>query len=42
MSEKTLNFGDIVVNKKEFQASKQAIDLSLVDTNKIVLFDKFE
>ena len=33
-SKKTLKFGDIVVNKKEFHASKQAIDLSLVDIDK--------
>ena len=36
MSEQTLKFGDIAVNKKEFHASKQAIALNLVDTNKIV------
>ena len=30
MSEKTLKFGDSVVNKKEFHASKQAIALDLV------------
>ena len=29
MSKKTLKFGDMVVNKKEFHASKQAIALSL-------------
>ena len=28
MSEKTLKFDDIVVNKKEFHASKQSIDLN--------------
>ena len=42
MSEKTLKFGDVIVNKKEFYASKQAIDLSLVDTDKIVVSDKFK
>ena len=42
MSEQTLKFGDIVVNKKEFHASKQAIALNLVDTNKIVVSDKFK
>ena len=42
MSEKTLKFGDIVVNKKEFHASKQAIDLNLADINKIVISDKFK
>ena len=28
MSEKTLKFDNIVVNKKEFHASKQSIDLN--------------
>ena len=42
MSEQTLKFGDIVVNKKEFQASKQAIALNLVDINKIVISEKFK
>ena len=32
MSEQTLKFGDIVVNKKEFHVSKQAIALDLVET----------
>ena len=42
MSEQTLKCGDTVVNKKEFHASKQAIALNLVDTNKIVVSDKFK
>ena len=42
MSEQTLKFGNIVVNKKEFHASKQAIALNLVYTNKIVISDKFK
>ena len=42
MSEQTLKFNDIVVNKKEFHASKQAIALNSVDTNKIVVSDKFK
>ena len=42
MSEQILKFGDIVVNKKEFHASKQAIALNLVNTNKIVVFNKFK
>ena len=42
MSEQTLKFGDIVVNKKEFNASKQAIALNLVNTSKIVVSDKFK
>ena len=37
MSEQTLKFGEIVVNKKEFHASKQAIALSLVKSSKIVV-----
>ena len=40
MNEQTLNSGDIVVNEKEFHASKQTIALSLVDTDKIVVLDK--
>ena len=42
MNEQTLKLGDIVVNKKEFHASKQAIALNLADTNKIVVSDKFK
>ena len=42
MSEQTLKFGDIVVNKKEFHASKQAITLNLVDIKKIVKSGKFK
>ena len=42
MSEQTLNFGDTVVNKKEFNSSKQAIALNLVDADKIVISDKFK
>ena len=42
MSGKRLKFDNIEVNKKEFHASKQAINLSLVDTNKIVIFDNFK
>ena len=42
MSEQALKFGDIVVNKKEFHASKQAIALNLVNTNKIAVSDKFK
>ena len=37
MTEQTLKFGDIIVNKKEFNASKQAIALSLVETDKIIV-----
>ena len=42
MSEKTLKFNNIKVNKKEFHKSKQAIDLDSVDTGKIVVSDKFK
>ena len=41
MGEKTLKFNNIKVNKKEFHKSKQAIELDLVDTGKIVVSDKF-
>ena len=41
ISGKTLKFDNIEVNKKEFHASKQGIDLNLVDVNKIVTSDKF-
>ena len=42
MSEQTLKLSDIMVNKKEFHASKQEIALNLVNTNKIVVSDKFK
>ena len=42
MSEKTLKFNNIRVNKKEFHKSKQAIDLSLVIVDQIVISDKFK
>ena len=42
MSEKTLKFNNIKVNKKEFHKSKQAIDLDSVDTDKIVVSDRFK
>ena len=41
MSEKTLKFNNIKINKKEFHKSKQAIDLDSVTTDKIVETDKF-
>ena len=40
MSKKTLKYGDVVVNKKEFHASKQAMALNLVGTDKAVICDK--
>ena len=42
MGEKTLKFNNIKVNKKEFHRSKKAIDLDLVDTDKIVVSDRFK
>ena len=42
MGEKTLKFNSIKVNKKEFNKSKQAIELDLVDTGKIVVSDRFK
>ena len=42
MSEKTLKFNNIRVNKKEFDKSKQAIDLDLVNVDQIVVSDKFK
>ena len=41
MSEKTLKFDNIRVNKKEFHKSKQPINLDLVNVNQIVVSDKF-
>ena len=41
MSEKTLKFNNIKVNKKEFHKSKQVIDLYSVITDKIEVSDKF-
>ena len=42
MSEKSLKFDDIRVNKKEFYKSKQSIDLDLVHVDQIVTSDKFK
>ena len=42
MSEKTLKFNNIKIDKKEFHKSKQLIGLKLVDFNKIVTSDKFK
>ena len=41
MGEKTWKFNSTKINKNEFHKSKQAIDLDSVDTNKIVVSDKF-
>ena len=42
MSEKTLKFGDIVINKKEFHASEKPFALSFIDIDKIVISEKFK
>ena len=42
MSEKTLKFDNITLNKKEFHKSKQPIDLMSVNVNQIVVSDKFK
>ena len=42
MSEKTLTFDNIEVNKKEFHQYKQPVDLNLVKTNKIVISNRFK
>ena len=42
MSEKTLKFCDVVVNKKEFQTSKKPIALNLVDIDKTIISAKFK
>ena len=42
MSEKTLKFDNIRVNKKEFHKSKQPIDLDLVNVDQVVVSDKFK
>ena len=42
MSEKTLKFNNVGVNKKEFHKSNQPIHLSLVTVDQIVISDKFK
>ena len=42
MSEKTLTFNNIILNKKKFQKSKEPIDLLSVDVDQIVVSDKFK
>ena len=42
MSEKTLKFNNIRINKREFHKSKQAIDLDSITADKIVVSDKFK
>ena len=42
MSEKTLKFNNIWLNKKEFHKSKPPIDLMSVNVDQIVISDKFK
>ena len=42
MSEKTLKFSNIRLNKKEFHKSKEKIDLLSVNVDQIVVSDKFQ
>ena len=41
MSQKTLKFDNIEINKKEFHKSMQSIDLNLVNVDQILISDKF-
>ena len=41
MTKKTLKFNNIIVNKKKFHRSKNAIDLMSVNVDKTVVSDKF-
>ena len=42
MSEKTLKFNNIILNKKKFHKSKEPVDLLLVDSDQIVVSYKFK
>ena len=42
MSEKTLKFNNIRLNKKEFHKSKEPIDLMPVNVDQIIASDKFK
>ena len=42
MSEKTLKFENVRVNKKEFHNSKQPIGIDLINVDQIVVSDKFK
>ena len=42
MSEKTLKFNNIRLNKKEFHKYKEPIDLLSADLDQIVVSDKFK
>ena len=41
-SEKTLKFNNLVVDKNEYNKSKQPINLDLVNVDRIVISDKFK
>ena len=42
MSEQTLKFDYIIINKKDFHSSKQAIVSDLVESSKILVSEKFK
>ena len=42
MSEKTLTFNNIRINKKEFHKTKQPADLMSVNVDQMVVSDKFK
>ena len=42
MSEKTLKFNNIILNKKQFHMPKEPINLFSVNVNQIVVCDKFK
>ena len=42
MSEKTLKFDNIVIDKKKLHKSKQPIHLDLVNVDEIIISDKFK
>ena len=42
INEKTLKFDNVRVNKKQFNKSKQLIDLGLINLDQIVVSDKFK
>ena len=42
MSQKTLKFDNIRVNKREFHKSKQPINLDLKNVNQVVVTKKFK
>ena len=42
MSEKTLKFNNIILNKKKFHRSKEPIEILSVDLDQIVISHKFK